>query len=213
MSSHSPAGRHRLSAAAACVAGRTAIGVCVVLVGAVAACGGSGGAPSTPPTPSQSSSQQPLGFRSAPAFLPKTTEPVDRVVTASAARPQLAVQGVAVEVDLPSGHVLANVVGPKVPPFVAPPPPAVTATFEITLAHVTGTVPVRLGDFTITDQLGRTFHPGLVERGKRPPATVSSGRALAFEVTAVMPTGEGRLHWTPTGSSPVVSWDFIVEND
>lgn len=162
---------------------------------------------------SHAATQPPLGFRSPPAFLPKTTEPVDRVVTASATHPQLAVQGIAVKVDLPGGHVLAKVSGPNVPPFVAPPPPAVTATFDISLSQASGRIPIRLRDFTITDQLGRTFRTSLVAGEKPPPAVVSPGRTVAFRVTAVMPTGEGRLHWSPTRGAPVVSWDFIVEND
>jgi hypothetical protein len=123
------------------------------------------------------------------------------------------VQGIAVQVNLPSGRVLATVTGPRVPPFVSPPPPQVTATFDISLAHVSGTIPVRLADFTITDQLGRTFHPILVRHETPPPATVTAGRSLTLQVTAVMPTGEGRLYWSPTRSVPIVSWDFIVEND
>ena len=154
-----------------------------------------------------------LGFGTLPAFLPKTTTPVDRIVTASAARPQLATQGVAVDVDLAAGHVRATVTGPAVPPFVAPPPPAVTATFTVTLTRAAGTVPVRLSDFSITDQLGRTFLPTLVEGEAPPPATVPAGATVSFHLTAVMPTGEGRMHWAPGGGQPVISWDFVVEND
>jgi hypothetical protein len=154
-----------------------------------------------------------LGFGTLPAYLPKTTQPVDRVVTASAARPQLAVQGVAVRVDLPAGHIVALVTGPSVPPFVAPPPPEVTATFTVSLSHATGAVPVRLSDFTITDQLGRTFEPTLVTGEKSPPATVQAGSTVEFQLTAAMPTGDGRIHWSPAGAQPIVSWDFVVEND
>ncbi len=178
----------------------------VVLAAGLTGCSGSHGSAST-------SSQPPLGFRSAPAYLPKTTQPVDRVVTASAGHSQLAVQGIAVAVELPSGHALVTVTGPRVPPFVAPPPPQVTATFAIAFTHVTGTVPVRLADFTITDQLGRTFHPTLVAHEQAPPAGLAAGHSVTFHVTAVMPTGEGRIYWTPTGSKPLVGWDFIVEND
>lgn len=154
-----------------------------------------------------------LGFGTLPAFLPRDTVPVDRVVTASATRPQLATQGVAVEVDLAAGRVLATVTGPQVPPFVTPPPPAVTATFTISLARASGTVPVRPSDFTVTDQLGRTFTPTLVTGEPAPPATVASGSAVNFELTAVLPVGEGEVHWAPAGGAPVVSWDFIVEDD
>ena len=179
---------------------RTALGA-LVLVG-LTACGSSSPA-----------KQPPLGFRSLPTFLPTTATPVDRVVTASAGHPQLAVQGVAVRVDLPHGQVLATVTGPRVPPFVAPPPPAVTATFTITLTQASGTVPIRLSDFSITDQLARTYHPILIAHEAAPASSIGPGRTVTFEVDAVMPTGEGRLHWAPGGGAPVVSWDFIVEND
>lgn len=182
-----------------------AVGLGLVLTIALAAC-------STATKRSAHPSQPPLGFRSLPSFLP-TASPVDRIVTASPGDPQLAVQGIAVEVDMPSGQVLATVTGPHVPPFVAPPPEQVTAVFDISLNHVSGTVPVRLDDFTITDQLGRTFHPTLVLNETPPPSTLTSGHDLDLQVTAVMPIGEGRLYWAPTQSSPFVGWDFIVEND
>jgi hypothetical protein len=181
------------------------VGLGFVLTVAVASCS------STAKTHGQAS-QAPLGFRSLPAFLP-TAAPVDQVVTASPAHPQLAVQGIAVQVDMPSGQVLATITGPQVPPFVAPPPEQVTAVFDVSLKHVTGSVPIRLDDFTITDQLGRTFHPTLVLNETPPPSTLTDGHDLDLQVTAVMPTGEGRRYWAPTQSTPFVGWDFIVEND
>jgi hypothetical protein len=184
---------------------RRVLAIVALAVGLTACSGSSGGA--------SPSSQPPLGFRSAPSYLPKQTQPVDRVVTASTGHSQLAVQGISVAVDLPSGHALATVTGPKVPPFVAPPPPQVTATFAVTFTRVTGTIPVRLTDFTITDQLGRTFHPTLVSHEQAPPTNLTTGHSVTFHVTAVMPTGEGRIYWTPSGSTPLVGWDFIVEND
>ena len=182
------------------------IGLAAVLSLVLTACG-----PSHQSTTS-TSSQPPLGFRALPSYLP-TAAPVDQVVTASAAHPQLAVQGVAVQVQLPSGGVLATVTGPHVPPFVSPPPPQVTATFDISLVHASGVVPLRLADFMITDQLGRTFRPSFVAREAAPPAAVPSGGTVTFQVTAAMPTGEGRLAWSPSGGAPLVTWDFIVEND
>lgn len=173
---------------------------------AVLAAAGAGGCASSP-------HRAALGYGTLPAFLPRATVPVDRVVTASAGHPRLAVQGVGVEVDLPGGHVLATVTGPQVPPFVAPPPPAVTATFQITLARASGAVPVRPSDFTITDQLGRTFVPTLVTGEAVPPAAVPAGGTVGFRLNAVLPTGEGRIHWAPGGGPAVASWDFIVEND
>jgi hypothetical protein len=182
-----------------------AVGLGLVLTIALASC-------STAAKPHEHASQAPLGFRAPPAFLP-TAAPVDQVVTASPGHPQLAVQGIAVQVDMPSGQVLVTMTGPHVPPFVAPPPKQVTAVFDISLNHVSGTVPVRVDDFTITDQLGRTFHPTLVLNETPPPSTLTGGHDLNLQVTAVMPTGEGRLYWAPTHGSPFVGWDFIVEND
>ena len=158
-------------------------------------------------------SEPSLGYRPLPSFLPTSAAPVDQVTTASPGHPQLAVQGIAVQVDMPSGQALVTVTGPHVPPFVAPPPQQVTAIFDVSLTHVSGTVPVRLNDSTITDQLGRNFHPTLVLHEAPPPSTVTAGHTLDFQVTAVMPIGEGRLYWAPTQSTPFVGWDFIVEND
>ncbi len=180
---------------------------CLVLTG-LTACGSAAGKSST------TTSEPPLGFRSPPSFLPQSQTPVDQVLTASTGHSQLAVQGVAVEVDLPAGQALVTITGPKVPPFVAPPPDNVTATFDVSLTHVTGTIPVQLADFAITDQLGRTFAPSLVVGEAAPPSTVSAGGSVDFQVTAVMPTGEGRILWSPAGgTTPLVGWDFIVEND
>jgi hypothetical protein len=182
------------------------IASCLLIVAGLGAC-------SSSPKAASHTSEPPLGFRTPPSFLPTTTTPVDRVVTASAGHQQLAVQGIAVEVDTSAGTVLATVTGPHVPPFVAPPPENVTATFDVALTHVTGTIPIQLADFTITDQLGRTFAPTLVLGETPPPATVAAGATVDFQVNAVMPTGEGRLYWSAGGGSPLVGWDFIVEND
>jgi hypothetical protein len=149
-----------------------------------------------------------------PSFLPTTSAPPHRVVEASVTEPHLAVQGDTVSVKLAHGHVLATVVGPKVPPFVSPPPEAVTATFTISLAQAVGTVPVAARDFTVSDQLGRLVHPQLVTGEVPLPHAVPASGHLTFELTAVLPTGEGVIHWSPGGSrTPPVSWDFIVEDD
>jgi hypothetical protein len=175
-------------------------GLGLVVVASLSACG-------------SQTAEPPLGFRPLPSFLPSTNAPVDRVVTASAAHRQLAVQGVGVHVVVPSGQALATVSGPKVPPFVAPPPEQVTATFTITLSHVTGTVRVRPQDFAITDQLGRTFRPTLPVGHHAPASSLSAGDTARFELTSVLPTGEGRIYWAPAGGTPIVGWDFIVEDD
>lgn len=81
------------------------------------------------------------------------------------------------------------------------------------MAQPVGDIPISLADFTITDQLGRSFHPSLVEHEDPPPAMLPAGRTTTFEVTAVMPTGAGRIWWSPTHGSRTAGWDFVVEND
>jgi hypothetical protein len=81
------------------------------------------------------------------------------------------------------------------------------------MAQPTGSVPISLADFTITDQLGRSFHPSLIEDEAPLPRTLPAGRTTTFKVTAVMPTGEGRIYWSPIHGSPIAGWDFVVEND
>ena len=51
--------------------------------------------------------------------------------------------------------------------------------------------------------------------GEHPlPNAVPSSGQLTFELTAVLPDGEGVIHWAPGGlQKPLVSWDFIVEDD
>jgi len=149
-----------------------------------------------------------------PKFLPESKVPMERVVDASARKPHLAVQGNTVSVTLDAGHVLATVAGPAVPPFRAPPPPAVTATFTVSLACASGTVPIALDDFTIRDGVGRLVHPQLVTGEAMPPKTLRSGGHVAFRLTAVLPSGEGLMQWAPNNARrPLVSWDFVVEND
>jgi hypothetical protein len=81
------------------------------------------------------------------------------------------------------------------------------------MAAPVGDIPISLADFSITDQLGRSFHPTLVDNEAPLPSMLTAGRTTTFKVTAVMPTGEGRILWSPTHGSPIVGWDFIVEND
>jgi len=136
------------------------------------------------------------------------------VVEASASRPALAIQGDAVSVRLARGRVLATAVGPAVPPLKLPPPPTTRCTFTVTFASASGVVPLSARAFTIVDELGRVHQPVVRSLGGGPvPARVRPGRTVTLTVRDVLPSGSGRLRWTPAGTLPVVSWDFDVEID
>jgi hypothetical protein len=152
---------------------------------------------------------------SLPGWLPKSTLPVARVVTASAAHPWLAVEGDTVRADLRRGDTLVTAVGPTVPEEGAIPVPTTSpCSFTVTFARTAGSVPLTASAFTITDELGHLHHP-LVARagGGALPARVRPGQTITLTVSGVLPTGAGTLHWAPTGDAALVSWDFDVEID
>jgi hypothetical protein len=149
-----------------------------------------------------------------PSYLRTVPNSADATVTASPGAPKLSVQGEPVSIELASGaSALATASGPVVPPFVAPPPPTVTATFTVTVAKVEGSVPIRLQDFTLRDQEAGLIHPQYVRGEVTPPSTAKPSGLTTFQVTAVLPTGEGILQWAPGGGKVLVAWDFTVEDD
>ena len=155
------------------------------------------------------------GQGSIPAWLPKATVPVGRVVTASPAHPWLAVEGDTVRADLARGTALVTAVGPAVPEEGGFPVPATSpCTFTVTFARAMGSVPLRAGAFTITDELGHLHHPRVaLAGGGSVPSRVAPGHPVTITVSDVLPTGNGTLHWAPVGGAAVVSWDFDVEID
>jgi hypothetical protein len=138
-----------------------------------------------------------------------------RVVQASAATPQLGVEGDTMAVILPSGRVTATLVGPDVVQGQYPPPPTTPCTFTLTLAGAIGTVPIKPGDFTIVDEQGILHYPQ-VSAGAGvtpPPAVAPVGGQLSVVIRDVLPTGNGQLRWTAGGAVPIATWDFTVEID
>lgn len=134
-----------------------------------------------------------------PSWLPKATTPVGRVVTASAAHPALAIEGDTVRLVLAHGSALATAVGPAVPASgLSPVPATIRCTFTLTLAHLSGTVPIR--GFMLMDEYGNQYRPAVTVHGS------------VITLTAVLPSGAGQLLWAPAGVH-VVSWDFDVEVD
>jgi hypothetical protein len=137
------------------------------------------------------------------------------MVTATGAHPSLAIEGDTVRADLRGGHVLVTAVGPVVPEEGAFPVPTTSpCTFTITFARGSGAVPLAASAFTITDELGRVHHPQVsLQGGGGLPARIRNGQAVTVTVAGVLPTGNGTLHWAPSGRTPLVSWDFSVEID
>jgi hypothetical protein len=150
-----------------------------------------------------------------PSWLPKAKIPVGRVLQASSARPQLGIEGDTMVVHVGSAEVTATAVGPQVPSEGQfPVPPTSPCTFDITLAKASGIIPLRQQDFTTVDELGYV-HPLLVtlQGGERMPAYIRPGQTLTLVLSAVLPTGNGTLRWSPGASKPIASWDFAVEID
>jgi hypothetical protein len=151
-----------------------------------------------------------------PAFLPKKAldASTDRVLTGTAARPALTVEGDGVEVKTPHWSVLAQVQGPAVPGEGLPYQRGyTTCTWTITMSHATGTVPLSLADFNSIDHLGQIYHLHLVQGQPGPPAVVRPGQTVVFEVRSYEAVGEGLMRWAPLGQRIVAEWDYEVEND
>jgi hypothetical protein len=149
-----------------------------------------------------------------PKWLPKAKAPVNEVVTATAAKPALAIQGDSVSVHLAHGTVLATAVGPTVPEEGEFPVPSTSpCTFVVTLASTSGSAPVSPGAFTVVDDFGHLHHPHVGALGGGPlPQRVTAGKTVSLRVHDMLPTGDGGLNWAPVGKR-VVSWDFDVEID
>jgi hypothetical protein len=150
-----------------------------------------------------------------PSWLPKAKVAVGRILHASAGHPVLAIQGDAVAVRLRSGRATVTTVGPVVPEEGRFPVPATSpCRFEVSFAAGRGAVPLRSAAFTILDELGHLHRPRITLRGGGPvPAQLAPGQIVTLTVSAVLPTGGGRLRWAPEGSRPLVAWDFDVEID
>ena len=75
-------------------------------------------------------------------------------------------------------------------------------------------VPLSTTAFTIIDESGHLHHPRVTAaNGAPPPARLTPGQTVSLTVKDVLPTGNGRLRWTPAGARPIVAWDFDVEID
>ena len=129
----------------------------------------------------------------------------------SPVHPWLAIEGDSVRVTLPGGTALATAVrAPPSPEEGQFPVPATTAcTFTVTLAPRGGSLPLSASAFSITDEEGHVHQPVVTALGEgAPPARLDGTHPVTLTISSVLPTGNGTLHWAPTGHKAVVSWDF-----
>lgn len=150
-----------------------------------------------------------------PSWLPKATVPVGRVLPASAARPQLGIEGDTMDVHVGRAVVTVTAVGPQVPEEGQFPVPKTSpCAFDVTFTGASGPVPLRFRDFTVLDELGQLHYLRLAStKGGRPPTQVQPGQTVTLVMSAVLPTGSGTLRWSPQAPKPIASWDFDVEID
>ncbi|MBS1890466.1 MAG: hypothetical protein JST59_04185 [Actinobacteria bacterium] len=163
---------------------------------------------------SSASAGHELKYGGIPKWLPKTHSSPDRILTATPAKPVLAIQGNTVSVDEHGAKILATAVGPEVPEEGEFPVPATSpCTFVVTFARGSAAVPIVPSDFTVTDEEGHLHHLKITGmHGGPPPAQVPAGKTVSVKASGVLPTGNGALRWAPAGK-PLVAWDFSVEID
>ena len=150
-----------------------------------------------------------------PSWLPQPGLRGDGTVAASPGHAQLAVQGASVLARLPGARVLATAIGPRVPEEGEFPVPVTSAcSFDVTLKATWGQLPLSAAEFTITDEYGRIHRPTVTGLGGGPlPRILQAGRIVHLVIQGTLPTGNGRLRWSPLGGAPLIAWDFDVEID
>lgn len=150
-----------------------------------------------------------------PGFIPKSTLPVNRIVTATVAHPALAIQGDGVRLDSAQGTTIATAVGPEVPDrYQGSFHNSAPVSFDLSFAKVHGTIPIAPSMFVITDELGTILHPRLSVAGGGPvPADVPAGRPFTLVLKTKLPIGTGNVEYAPTGGHWLAEWNFDVETD
>jgi hypothetical protein len=150
-----------------------------------------------------------------PRYLPKSKQPVQRIVVAKPGHPVLAIEGDTVSVQSARGRALVTIVGPDVPDkdqgsFHDTAPVA----FDVTFAHVHGTIPLAASRFTITDELGAIHRPRVTMKGGgRVPFAAPPGPPITLVLRTTLPIGNGRVNYRPAGDHALASWDFDNETD
>jgi hypothetical protein len=141
--------------------------------------------------------------------------PANQVLSATAARPTDAIQGVSVRLHLAHGTALVTAVGPDVPTRIQGTADLHTpAVWAITFADVRGTIPIAARLFSITDEQGQLLSPHVsVLGGASLPHTVPGGRPFTLQLSTRVSVGDGKLRYAPTGGRWLSEWDFDVETD
>lgn len=161
-------------------------------------------------------SQAGARYGSIPTYLRnKQAPPPNQVLSATAAHPAIAIQGISVALHLAHGSALATAVGPDVPDRIQGTADLHTrATWDLTFANVHGTIPISPRLFTITDEQGMVLVPHLSVLGGGPlPKIVPGGGPLTLRLTTVVSVGDGKLRYAPAGGPWLAEWDFDVETD
>ena len=156
-----------------------------------------------------------------PKFIPRSTLKIGRVVTATVAHPQLAIQGDSLRVKLAHASVVTTVTGPYVPiKYSGTNDPIVPGSFVLTFSHAHGHIPLDASDFHITDALGTGLFPSVdVRGGGEIPTTIPTNHKLTLVFHDTLPIGQGYFEYNPLGTlipkgkRPMASWDLDVESD
>lgn len=158
-----------------------------------------------------------------PKWLPKLSTVAPKLEVATATKPILSeAQGYTVHAVLRSGATDITAVGPQIPGWVAsyvqsgvwPAAKPVPATFVVTLASVTGSVPVSAAAFTVLTDGGQILHPKVAAMGAGAvPAELHPGQHLNLKVTTSVPEGSGSIRWAPLGRRVLVGWIYQLELD
>jgi hypothetical protein len=149
------------------------------------------------------------------AIRDRQAPPANQILSATAARPADAIQGVSVRLHLAHGSALATVVGPDVPTRIQGTADLHTpAVWDLTFADVHGTIPIATRFFSITDEQGQLLSPHVsVLGGAALPHTVPAGRPFTLRLSTRVSVGDGKLRYAPTGGHWLSEWDFDVETD
>jgi hypothetical protein len=147
-----------------------------------------------------------------PSWLPSSSVPTNRIVSATIEHPQLGIGGSTFMVTVGGAKTLVTMSGPQTPAFVTPPPPTTRATFTITFAKTSRALALDARDFGIIDGKGDVFYPKTFVGGAA-HTVATSGKVISVEVSEVMATGTGSIAWAPDGKHPVVTWEYTLEND